>query len=204
MKNRKLYAALLTGTLAVTMMGTTVFASAPTGTGSTEITYKGGTMGPTDPVTDEDGANNWVVSYPRNIELTDSNITNDASQARAGKGVALNFTVTQREDIAGDGYAVTAGNVGNGLSITATANGWSGATIPMDGRDSEIVNMQLTNGTTSNSTASFLSDNGQIVKLGVNPAHEDDGYATLTSDSKPIAGKDYTKTVTWTVTRTGA
>ena len=53
MKNRKLYAAALAATLAVSMMGTTVMAADVTG--DTTINYTPGTAGPIDPVNPGDG-----------------------------------------------------------------------------------------------------------------------------------------------------
>ena len=86
MKNKKLFAAALTAALAVSMMGTSVMASTPSGT--TEFSYTPGTAGPTVPVNPadpENDPNNWIVSYPRSIVLMDNNEAGENANATAAK-----------------------------------------------------------------------------------------------------------------------
>ena len=185
MKNRKLYAALLTGTLAVTMMGTTVFASAGQ-TGTTQFTYEGGTIQP--PGTGD--ANDWMVKYPTSVKLADSNKAQNASASKTA-GVPMAFSVTKKDGTT----SVGANNIGAGLSITASASNWTGTNIAMAGTSGEVVNMQLTS-----STDAFLQNNGKMATLTVG-APNATGYASLSGNSKPVSGRNYTQTVTWTVTK---
>lgn len=185
MKNRKLYAALLTGTLAVTMMGTTVFASAGH-TGTTQFTYEGGTIQP--PGTGDE--NDWMVKYPTSVKLADSNKAQDVPTSKTA-GVPMKFSVTKKDGAT----PVKAANIGAGLSITASASNWTDTNIAMDGRSGEVVNMRLTS-----STNAFLRDAGTMATLTTS-APEATGYASLSRDSKPVSGRDYTQTVTWTVTK---
>ena len=190
MKNRKLYAALLTGTLAVTMMGTTVFASAGQ-TGTTQFTYEGGTIQP--PGTGE--GNNWMVKYPTSVKLSDSNKAENVAASKTS-GVEMKFKVTQK-----DGQTpVTANNIGTGLTITATSSGtWTGNAIEMNGTQGEIVNMQLTSADSSNQ-ADFMASGSSMAVL-TEGAAEATGYASLSSNSAPVSERDYSQTVTWTVTK---
>ena len=192
MKNRKLYAALLTGTLAVTMMGTTVFAA---NTGTTQFMYEGGTIQP--PGTGDE--NDWMVRYPTSVKLADSNKAATANESLTS-GVPMEFSVTKKDGTTD----VTTDNIGNGLNITATAAGWdvTGNVINMDGTNGETVNMQLTSGVTTNQT-DFMTDGGIMATLTAGSAAttKATGYASLSSDSAPISGADYSKTVTWTVSK---
>lgn len=194
MKNRKLYAALLTGTLAVTMMGTTVFASAGQ-TGTTQFTYEGGTIQPPD----GGNENDWMVRYPTSVKLADSNKAANAGESLTN-GVPMEFSVTKKDGTT----EVTTDNIGNGLNITATAAGWAATdkVINMDGTNGEIVNMQLTSGVTNNQT-DFMTDGGIMATLtaGSTATTKATGYASLSNDSEPISGADYSKTVTWTVSK---
>lgn len=192
MKNRKLYAALLTGTLAVTMMGTTVFASAGQ-TGTTQFTYEGGTIQP--PGTGD--ANDWMVKYPTSVKLADSNKAENAAGSKT-TGVPMEFSVTKK-----DGSAVEEKNIGAaGLKITATANNWSGTTIKMNGGNGETVNMQLTSGVVANQT-NFMQSSGVMATLtpGSAATTKATGYASLSSNSAPVSGQNYSQTVTWTVAK---
>lgn len=186
MKNRKLYAALLTGTLAVTMMGTTVFASAGQ-TGTTQFTYEGGTIQP--PGTGD--ANDWMVKYPTSVKLADSNKAENVATSKTA-GVPMAFSVTKKDGTT----AVSNTNIGAGLKITASATNWTGTNIAMGGRSSgEVVNMRLTS-----TAGAFLQNNGEMATLTVG-APNATGYASLSGDSKPVSGRNYTQTVTWTVTK---
>ena len=198
MKNKKLYAALVAGTLAVSMMGTTVMAAAPTASGDTNFIYNSGWVGPVDPVdpgTEDTNPNNWMVNYPKTIELTEDNLeTEVANAATAGK--ALNFVVKQRVPGASGTGAVTAGNVGAGTSVKPSADGWvSGTDITMTGSAGSVV-MSLAN---SDSSA-FLNPDEEMLRL-THTVTTDDGYAVVTDNSAAEDGVTYTKTVKFTFTR---
>ena len=196
MKNKKLFAAALTAALAVSMMGTSVMASTPSGT--TEFSYTPGTSGPTDPVNPadpENDPNNWMVSYPRSIVLMDNNesdLTNSAT-----KGQKLTFKVKQR--VAGtDGDKVTANNVGTG--ITVAAGGWtSGTDILMTASSGNSeVNMNLANAAGDK----FLAPADTMMTL-THTADTDDGFAVIKKGDVQTAveGVTYTKDVTFTFTK---
>ena len=196
MKNKKLFAAALTAALAVSMMGTSVMASTPSGT--TEFSYTPGTSGPTVPVNPadpENDANNWMVSYPRSIVLMDNNesdLTNSAT-----KGQKLTFKVKQR--VAGtDGDKVTANNVGTG--ITVAAGGWtSGTDILMTASSGNSeVNMNLANAAGDK----FLAPADTMMTL-THTADTDDGFAVIKKGDVQTAveGVTYTKDVTFTFTK---
>ena len=199
MKNKKLYAALVAGTLAVSMMGTTVMAAAPTApSGDTNFIYNSGWVGPTNPVdpgTEDTNPNNWMVNYPKTIELTEDNLETQVGNA-ATAGKALNFVVKQRVPGASGTGAVTAENVGAGISVKPSADGWaSGTAITMTGSAGSVV-MSLAN---SDSSA-FLNPNEEMLRL-TNTTTADDGYAVVTDNSAAEDGVTYTKTVKFTFTR---
>lgn len=199
MKNKKLYAALVAGTLAVSMMGTTVMAAAPAApSGDTNFIYNSGWVGPVDPVdpgTEDTNPNNWMVNYPKTIELTEDNLeTNVANAATAGK--ALNFVVKQRVPGASGTGAVTADNVGAGISVKPSADGWaSGTGITMTGSAGSVV-MSLAKADSS----AFLNPNDEMLRL-THTVTTDDGYAVVTDNSAAEDGVTYTKTVKFTFTR---
>lgn len=201
MKNKKLYAALVAGTLAVSMMGTTVMAAAPTApSGDTNFIYNSGWVGPTNPVdpgTEDTNPNNWMVNYPKTIELTEDNLADAVGQAST-KGEALTFVVKQRVPGASGDGAVTADNVGAGISVKPSATGWTtGTDITMTGTGtSGSVIMSLAD---SASTA-YLTPNAEMLRL-TNTTTTDDGYAVVTDNSAAVDGETYTKTVTFTFTR---
>ena len=201
MKNKKLYAALVAGTLAVSMMGTTVLAAAPTASGDTDFIYNSGWVGPVDPVdpgTEDTNPNNWMVNYPKTIELTEDNLETEVTNA-ATAGEALNFVVKQRVPGASGTGAVTADNVGAGISVKPSADGWaSGTAITMTGSAGSAgsVEMSLANSDTS----AFLNPNEEMLRL-TNTTTADDGYAVVTDNSAAEDGVTYTKTVKFTFTR---
>lgn len=199
MRNKKLYAALLVGTMLVGMMGSTVMASSPTGT--TNFTYNSGTItppNPVDPQNPESDPNNWAITYDRNVILADDNVATQATDAQSA-GAQINFEVKQK--VPGtDGDAVTEANIGaKGLSVQTTADTvWtSGTEIAMDGGSG--VEMRLAN-TTNAASPKFLAPTEEIVNLTTTRT-ADKGYAALTEDSNPTDGVTYTKTITWTVTK---
>ena len=199
MRNKKLYAALLVGTMLVGMMGSTVMASSPTGT--TNFTYNSGTITPpdtVDPQNPEGDPNNWAITYDRNVMLSDDNVATQATDAQSA-GAQINFEVKQK--VPGtDGDAVTEANIGaNGLSVQTTADTvWtSGTEIAMDGGSG--VEMRLAN-TTNAASPKFLAPTEEIVNLTTTRT-ADKGYAALTENSNPTDGVTYTKTITWTVTK---
>lgn len=199
MKNKKLYAALVAGTLAVSMMGTTVMASAPTApSGDTNFIYNSGWSGPTNPVdpgTEETNPNNWMVKYPKTIELTEDNLAAAPTNA-ATKGKTLNFVVKQRVPGSDNNSSVTAGNVGAGISVKPSATGWStGTNITMTGTQGSVV-MSLAD---SESTK-YLAPNTEMLRL-TNAKQTDDGYAVVTDNSDAVDGVTYKKTVTFKFTR---
>lgn len=206
MKNKKLFAAALTAALAVSMMGTSVMASTPSGT--TEFSYTPGTSGPTVPVNPadpENDANNWMVSYPRSIVLMDNNEAGKNADATTAKNVGqgLNFDVKQR--VPGtDGDQVTAANVGNGITIKPSATGWSsGNDIKLKDKVSPTPNevtMNLIDAGTGkpNVTYKYLQPNAVLGTL-THTAHTTTGYAVLKYGSvdSAIEGNTYTGNVTF-------
>ena len=210
MKNKKLFAAALTAALAVSMMGTSVMASTPSGT--TEFSYTPGTSGPTVPVNPanpENDANNWMVSYPRSIVLMDNNEAGETDDATAAKNVGqgLNFDVKQR--VPGtDGDQVTAANVGNGITIKPSADGWSsGNDIKLKDKVSPTPNevtMNLIDAGTGHPdvTYKYLQPNAVLGTL-THTADTTTGYAVLKYGSvdSAIEGNTYTGNVTFTFTK---
>ena len=206
MKNKKLFAAALTAALAVSMMGTSVMASTPSGT--TEFSYTPGTSGPTVPVNPanpENDANNWMVSYPRSIVLMDNNEAGKNADATTAKNVGqgLNFDVKQR--VPGtDGDQVTAANVGNGITIKPSADGWSsGNDIKLKDKVSPTPNevtMNLIDAGTGkpNVTYKYLQPNAVLGTL-THTADTTTGYAVLKYGSvdSAIEGNTYTGNVTF-------
>ena len=206
MKNKKLFAAALTAALAVSMMGTSVMASTPSGT--TEFSYTPGTSGPTVPVNPanpENDANNWMVSYPRSIVLMDNNEAGENANATAAKdvGQGLNFDVKQR--VPGtNGDQVTAKNVGNGITIKPSATGWSsGNDIKLKDKVSPTPNevtMNLIDAGTGkpNVTYKYLQPNAVLGTL-THTADTTTGYAVLKYGSvdSAIEGNTYTGNVTF-------
>ena len=204
MKNRKLYAAALAATLAVSAFGTTVMAAE----GTTNFKYQPGTSGPTDPVnpgTEETSANNWMVTYPRQITLMDNNEMKDDTVATAATiGQKLEFTVKQRVAGADGSDKVTAGNVGTGIVVAAgqgTANSWaSGTDITMKGtkKDTNTVMMQIANAEGS----SFVQPAGTLMTL-TNTTDNDQAFAVIKKDEvkKAVEGETYTVDVKFTFTR---
>ena len=203
MKNKKLFAAAMTAALAVSMMGTSVMAATPSGT--TEFSYTPGTAGPTVPVNPadpENDPNNWIVSYPRSIVLMDNNEAGENANATAAKdvGQGLNFDVKQR--VPGtDGDQVTAKNVGNGITIKPSADGWSsGNDIKLKDKVSPTPNevtMNLIDAGNAG-THTYLNPNGTLATL----THTNDtttGYAVLKYGSvdSAIEGNTYTGNVTF-------
>lgn len=199
MKNKKLYAALVAGTLAVSMMGTTVMAAAPTApSGDTNFIYNSGWVGPTNPVDpgeEETDPNNWMVKYPKTIELTEDNLATAPANA-ATKGKTLNFVVKQRVPGSDNNSNVTAGNVGAGISVKPSATDWStGTDITMTGTQGSVV-MSLAD---SESTK-YLEPNTEMLRL-TDAKQTDDGYAVVKDNSAAVDGETYTKTVKFTFTR---
>lgn len=199
---RRIYATLIAGALAVSAMGTTVMAAdGPSATGETDFSYTPGTAGPTDPVDpgqEDTSPNNWMVTYPRQVVLTDSNI-GQAGDATT-KGAKLDFVVKQKVAGAKGDYVVTADNVGDGIKVVPSANGWTtGTAINMDGaKASEVVQMSLA---TSDSSPSLVSQGGTMTTL-TSQDYDKTGYALLTNAVDAVDGTQYTKAVTFTFTRT--
>lgn len=199
MKNKKLYAALVAGTLAVSMMGTTVMAAAPTApSGDTNFIYNSGWSGPTDPVdpgNEEKDPNNWMVNYPKTIELKEDNLATAPAEAQTA-GEALTFVVKQRVPGSDNNSDVTAENVGAGISVKPSATGWdTGADITMDGSSGEVV-MNLANALSD----AFLNPNEEMLRL-TQDTPTDAGYAVVKDNSAAVDGETYTKTVKFTFTR---
>lgn len=105
----------------------------------------------------------------------------------------MKFTLTNKDNGAASSTAV-----GNGLSVTASASGWTGAEIAMTGGTG--VNMQLLPGDTSANTGNFLNNGEEIVKLDTTTT-TDTAYASITSTSTAAADAKYSAVVTWTVTK---
>ena len=198
MKNRKLYAAALAATLAVSMMGTTVMAADVTG--DTTINYTPGTAGPIDPVNpgdEETSENNWMVVYPKTVVLTDSNLRN-TSGALFENGATLSFTVKQKQAGADNNDTIKNANIPNGIDVTATgiSTVWTDKDITMNAVDSGqgTATMQLAG--FDNSTTALA----QGEKLGnlTDTATTKSGKAELTDSTKTVDGNSYSTTITFT------
>ena len=198
MKNRKLYAAALAATLAVSMMGTTVMAADVTG--DTTINYTPGTAGPIDPVNpgeEETSTNNWMVVYPRTVVLTDSNLRN-TSGTLFENGATLSFTVKQKQPGSDGSDTIKNANIPTGIDVTATAatTVWSATDITMDAVNSGqgTATMQLAG--FDNSTTAL----NQGEKLGnlTDVAATKSGKAELTDSTKTVDGNSYSTAITFT------
>ena len=202
MKNRKLYAAALAATLAVSAFGTTVMAAE----GTTNFTYTPGTAGPTEPVNpgdEESSENNWMVYYPRQITLMDNNEAGDTVDTAATVGQKLDFKVTQRTAGADGSKDVTAENVGSGIVVAAgegTAGTWtSGSEITMKGTtDTNTVMMQIADA----DTTKYVAPTDTVMTL-TNTAANDQAFAVIKKDEvkKAVEGETYTVDVKFTFTR---
>ena len=210
MKNKKLYAAVITAALVVSAFGSTVMAADPTGT--TNFTYQPGTAGPTDPIdpTDpENDPNNWMVSYPRSISLTDNNEAAQNALAADAKGVGKQLGFYIYQAVPGEnGDQVNENNIGaNGISITATESSdtaWSNST--------EDIKLKTTEGSevTMNLISADEAGNAYVKKgdkidtftaTGGTGVHDTTtGYAVLKNGSvkSAVEGATYTGTVTFT------
>ena len=197
MKNRKLYAAALAATLAVSMMGTTVMAADVTG--DTTINYTPGTAGPIDPVNpgeEETSTNNWMVVYPRTVVLTDSNLRNTTGTA-FDNGTGLSFTVKQKQAGADNSDTIQSANIPTGIDVTATAASttWTGTDITMNAVNSGqgTATMQLA----GFDSTTALNQGEALGNLDATTATKS-GKAELTDNSKIIDGNSYSTTITFT------
>ena len=197
MKNRKLYAAALAATLAVSMMGTTVMAADVTG--DTTINYTPGTAGPIDPVNpgeEETSTNNWMVVYPRTVVLTDSNLRNTTGTA-FDNGTGLSFTVKQKQAGADNSDTIQSATIPTGIDVTATAASttWTGTDITMNAVNSGqgTATMQLA----GFDSTTALNQGEALGNLDATTATKS-GKAELTDNSKIIDGNSYSTTITFT------
>lgn len=197
MKNKKLFAAVLTASLAVSMMGTSVMAA--TVEGDTKLQYTPGTAGPIDPVTpgqEETDTNNWMVVYPRTVTLTDSNLRNTSGTA-FDNGAALSFTVKQKQAGADNDDTIKNANIPKGIDVTAT-----GATTTWTDTDITMTAINSGTGTATMQLAGFDSSTTALTqgqKLGTltDTATTKSGRAELTDSSKIVDGNSYATTVTF-------
>ena len=209
MKNKKLYAAALAAALVVSAFGSTVMAADVTGT--TTFTYQPGTAGPVDPIDPadpENDPNNWMVSYPRSISLTDNNEAAASALGTDAKNVGkqLNFHVYQA--VPGEnGDQINANNIGNGLKITATDSSdtaWSNSSpdIKLTTTAGNDVTMNLIESDTKGNN--YVNKGGEIdtfTATGGASVHDTTpGYAVLKNGSvkSAVEGATYTGTVTFT------
>ena len=192
MKNRKLYAAALAATLAVSMMGTTVMA-ATSAEGTTNFKYQPGTAAPVDPVTpgtEETSVNNWMVVYPRNITLTDSNI--EAGDTFTN-GAAVTFTVKQKQAGADNDDTIKEANIPSGISVSA-----EGATATGDYTLSGTqgsATMQLAG---FNGTSKITQNANELGVLTHGAGATQSGKAKISNDNAVVDGNEYTGQVTFT------
>ncbi len=195
MKNRKLYAAALAATLAVSAFGTTVMAAETTANGTTTFKYTPGTAGPIDPVdpgTEETSENNWMVVYPKTIVLTDENVETADTFT---KGAALKFTVKQKQ--AGvDGDAITEDNIPQGLVIEAEGANDTGDYTLTGASGTATMQLAGFEGTKITSTAN------EIGVLTYDEATQS-GKAKISNNASAIEGTEYTTSVTFTFTNPG-
>ena len=210
MKNRKLFAAALTAALAVSMMGTTVMAADPTGT--TEFTYQPGTAGPTDPINPadpENDANNWMVSYPRTIQLMDNNEAGNGANGATAKAVGKQLPFHIYQQVPGEnGDQINENNVGKGIKITATASSddtWTGQDIKLSAPEGAQVTMNLISA--DNKANAYVNKNGEIdtfTAAAGGAVHDTtNGYAVLKYGSVEAATEApvYSGTVTFTFSK---
>lgn len=212
MKNRKLYAAALAATLAVSMMGTTVMAADPTGT--TEFTYQPGTAGPTDPINPadpENDANNWMVSYPRTIQLMDNNEAGKGANGATAKAVGKQLPFHIYQQVPGEnGDQINSKNVGQGIKITATASSdtaWTNSSpdIKLTSAESDEVIMNLISA--DGKSNAYVNKGGEIdtfTAVAGGAVHDTtNGYAVLKNGSveTAIEGAVYSGTVTFTFSK---
>lgn len=194
---RKIYATLIAGALAVSMMGTTVMAY----DGTTNFKYTPGTSGPTDPINpgdEETDPNNWMVSYPRNITLMDNN--EGTLETASTKGQELIFKVKQRQAGSDNSDAVSAANVGAGIVVAA--GGWaSGTDIDMAASaGTSTVKMNLTN----DAVDTLLQPGTTMMTLTSGTGNDEkSGYAIIKEGevSTAVEGVTYTKAVTFSFTQ---
>ena len=190
MKNRKLFAAAMTAALAVSMMGTTVMA-ATSAEGTTNFKYKPGTAAPVDPVTpgtEETSVNNWMVVYPRNITLTDSNI--EAGDTFTN-GAAVTFTVKQKQAGADNDDTIKEANIPSGISVSAQGAGADGNYTLSGTQGSATMQLAGFTGTKITNTADELG-------LLRHNASTQSGKAKISDDSAVVDGNEYTGQVTFT------
>ncbi len=190
MKNRKLFAAAMTAALAVSMMGTTVMA-ATSAEGTTNFKYQPGTAAPVDPVTpgtEETSVNNWMVVYPRNITLTDSNI--EAGDTFTN-GAAVTFTVKQKQAGADNDDTIKEANIPSGISVSAQGAGADGNYTLSGTQGSATMQLAGFTGTKITNTADELG-------LLRHNASTQSGKAKISDDSAVVDGNEYTGQVTFT------
>lgn len=194
MRRRKLYAAALAATLAVSMMGTSVMA-ATTSNGTTKFSYQPGTSGPIDPVNpgdEETSVNNWLVFYPRTVTLTDSNVNTSTDDFT--DGASLSFTVKQKQAGADSSDQIQQANIPQGLKVEAEGAGANGD-YTLNGDTQGTATMHLggfTNTTITNSAKELGSlTYDQVTKSG---------KAVIRNNDSVVDGNTYTTNVTFTFT----
>lgn len=201
---RKLYATLIAGVVAVSMLGTTVMAASGEATGDTKFTYQAGTAGPTDPVEpgqEETDENNWVVSYPRTVTLTDSNIGTADSTGFQNNGASLQFSVRQKQAGVDGDYAIKQKNIPNGIDVIAVDAkkiSSSSESVWTAGNNITLEAQGTSQGTAIMNLGSF--DNAVVAKGGTvgNLTHlvsENAGSAVITSANNISDGATFGATV---------
>lgn len=196
MKNKKLFAAVLTASLAVGMMGTSVMA-ATSAEGTTNFTYTPGTAGPIDPVdpgTEETSVNNWMVVYPRTITLTDSNV--EAGNTFT-KGASLQFTVKQKQAGADGDDTIKEQNIPSGVSVSAAGADAEG-NYTLNGDTEGTATMQL-----AGFTNAKITNTSDELGLLLHDAATQSGKAKLSDVSQVVDGNTYTGQVTFTFENPG-
>lgn len=194
---RKIYATLIAGALAVSMMGTTVMAAPTSAEGTTDFTYTPGTAGPIDPVNpgeEETSVNNWMVVYPRTVTLTDSNVETDATFT---KGAALKFTVKQKQAGADGSDEIKEANIPSGVNVSAQGANTTGD-YTLSGTSGSAT-MQLA-GFDGNTKITSAADEMGVL---LHDAATQTGKAKISDDSKIVDGNTYTTSVTFTFENPG-
>ena len=221
---KKLFALGALSTVGVGLVsGTPTFAADADGT--TNIIYQSSTTGPIGPIDPNDpdnDPNNWMVQYPKTINLTEQNklsnaddgynSTNSSQRYKAEyqkRAKRLEFKV-MRQVAGSNGIEVSAGNIGNGIQVTATTvNGtWIDKEISMEengGQSSVKMAIGSNTGTTAEATSDAHTDliakDGVVTTLKTGTESKKNGYAVIVDSNGEVDGKNYTTTVTFQFTR---
>ena len=207
------------------MSGTPAFAADAEGT--TNIIYKSSTtgpIGPIDPNNPDNDPNNWMVQYPKTINLNEQNKLSNAESGYndvdslakykdefSTKAKRLEFKVMRQVAGTNGSYDVSADNIGNGIQVIATTdNGnWTGKLISMskNGASNSSIKMAIGSNGGSTENATLASDTELIDKGGVvttlknGTEAKKNGYAVIVDSTNEVDGENYSTTVKFQFTR---